>query len=100
MSEEHFSSRQKRLAVFVHGYGSSSKCWDTLFKLLKGDSTVVSEMDLICFEYPTKWFFARVLQRIPRIQEVAGLLAEFLRGQSVDHNDITLVGHSQGGLVI
>lgn len=101
MPEEHSPSQQRRLVVFVHGFGSSAKCWAKLFELLKGDPAVVSALDLVCFEYPTKWFNVWVIQRIPRLQEVAGFLAEFLgRSSFAAYDDITLVGHSQGGLVI
>lgn len=100
MTGKHPSSQQKRLVVFVHGFSSSSKCWANLSRLLQGDSTVANTMDLVCFEYPTKLFNAWMFQRIPRLQEVAGLLAEFIGRQPTDYNDITLLGHSQGGLVI
>lgn len=100
MFGKNFCSLQKRLAIFIHGFGSSSKCWDDLFELLKNDPTVTNEIDLVRFEYPTKWFNALIFQRIPRLMEVADVLAEFIKRLPTIYTDITLLGHSQGGLII
>ena len=92
---------RKRLAVFVHGFGSSAECWTDLLSGLRTDPRVDTACDLECYSYPTRWFNLRFCQRIPRLQEVSAGLAQFLEAARFqDYTDITLVGHSQGGLVI
>lgn len=95
------SSSEKQLAVFVHGFGSSAECWNPLLKLLKHDPKIAEAFDLACFEYPTQLVSLNPLRRIPRLQEIAKLLAGFLADKRyAGYQEITLVGHSQGGLVI
>lgn len=93
--------QKKQLVVFVHGFGSSSRCWDFLLDLLGKDPKVTNLFDLdASFEYPTavaNWWF---LTRIPRLSECAHALEGFLRPRFRKYQHITLVGHSQGGLVI
>lgn len=91
----------KRLVVFVHGFGSSAKCWSKLISKLQTDPRIKAAFDLECYEYPTKWFNLRLGQRIPRLEETASGLGAFLEQSRLrDYPDVTLVGHSQGGLVI
>src|SRR6266511_2846923 len=89
----------KALAVFVHGFGSSADCWKPLLKLLSEEPIVDARFDLQCYEYPTAWFSMNPLKRIPRLEEIARGHAEYL-DRCRDYPEITLVGHSQGGLVI
>lgn len=91
---------EKQLAVFVHGFGSSAECWNPLLKLLKDDPKIAEAFDLACFEYPTQWFSFNPLRRIPLLEEIAQSLAHFLADNSAGYSEITLIGHSQGGLVI
>lgn len=91
---------EKQLAVFVHGFGSSAECWNPLLKLLKDDPKFAEAFDLACFEYPTQWFSFNPLRRIPLLEEIAQSLAHFLADNSAGYSEITLIGHSQGGLVI
>ena len=98
---EHPDPAKKRLVVFVHGFGSSPICWDRLLKLLREDSRITEMFDLACFGYPTAWFNARFLRRIPRLLEIARSLAAFLESPELrTYRELILVGHSQGGLVI
>ncbi|HEX2162746.1 MAG TPA: alpha/beta fold hydrolase [Thermoanaerobaculia bacterium] len=92
---------RKRLAVFVHGFGSSADCWSRLRELFRSDPTVSAGFDLACFEYPTRWFNLRFTRRIPTLKEIAGGLASFLETAALaPYREMVLVGHSQGGLVI
>src|SRR5215467_14294921 len=94
-------SQHKNVIVFVHGFGSSPQCWEPLLALLKDDPQVISRFDRVCFQYPTRWAELHPLRRIPRIKEIADSLREFLESPSLAvYEEVTLVGHSQGGLVI
>ncbi len=91
----------KAAAVFVHGFGSSPACWDGLCALLEQDDAVTSRFDLHLFEYPTALVnTVPVLQRIPRLAELAEKLKDYLDSEPFWNRDVTLIGHSQGGLVI
>lgn len=95
------SPNEKGLIVFVHGFGSSAKCWDPLLSLLNQDPKIKAMFLFACFEYPTKWFNFNPLRRIPRIREIAHGLEGFLADKKYsNYEEVTLVGHSQGGLVI
>lgn len=89
------------LVIFVHGFISAPKCWDKLHDLLKDDDSIMSSFDLDCFKYDTDVLDLPSLNPLPTIQRVALDLAEFLdREEFSGYHDITLVGHSLGGLVI
>src|SRR6185503_14005194 len=90
----------KRLAVFVHGFNSSGACWDSLITLLQGDPDVSQEFDFQRFEYSTGVVRLPVLRRFPNVFEIGRGLAQYLDSLEQPYRDITLVGHSQGGLVI
>lgn len=69
-------------------------------KLLGSDERVTSSYDLATWTYPTKWVEMNILGRIPRLQELGRALAAELDSPRYRGRDLTLVGHSQGGLVI
>ena len=94
------TSRQKDLVLFVHGFGSSSKCWKPMLELLQGDEDVTSRYEFVTWEYPTKWVELNLLGRIPRLQEIGRSLAGEIDSPRYRGRRVTLVGHSQGGLVI
>ncbi len=91
---------QKPLVLFIHGFGSSGKCWEPLLKLLRADQQITAAYDLETWDYPTKWFELNILGRIPRLEEIAEKLQGDLALPEYRNREITLVGHSQGGLVI
>ncbi len=98
---DHPDPSRKRLALFVHGFGSSAAAWEPLRTLMKDDPEITGSFDLACYEYPTPWFNFRYLRRIPTLQEIAGGLANFLESADLrDYREWVLIGHSQGGLVI
>ena len=89
------------VVIFVHGFISSPACWDELRDLLTSDDRVMSSLDLDFFEYHTEVLDLPFLRPLPTIQQVALELAEFVgREKFSGYRDITLVGHSLGGLVI
>src|SRR5712692_5762057 len=89
----------KNLVVFVHGFGSSAECWKKVLELFDADNEISGAFDLATFSYPTAWFNKNPLGRIPRIMEIARKLGSDIE-QITSYREITLVGHSQGGLVI
>ena len=95
------SGGQKKPAlIFVHGFSSSAACWDQLLALLKEDPRIMSRYDTSCFEYPTQWFSFNPLRRIPRLAELGDKLRSFVDSDEYRNRELTLIGHSQGGLVI
>jgi hypothetical protein len=91
----------KDCVLFVHGFGSTpEKCWGRMMDLLRGDERITSRYDLEAFGYPTSWFETNVLGRIPALPELGRALAGKLQSSRYRGRTLTLVGHSQGGLVI
>jgi len=91
---------RKPIVLFIHGFGSSSRCWQTLLGLLGQDERITSRYELATWDYPTKWVEVNILGRIPRLQELGRALASELDSPRYRGRELTLVGHSQGGLVI
>jgi hypothetical protein len=91
---------RKAVVLFVHGFGSSSECWKGLLPLMGEDERVTSRYELATWDYPTKWVEVNLLGRVPRLQELGRALAAELGLPRYRGREITLVGHSQGGLVI
>jgi hypothetical protein len=95
---------KRHLVVFVHGFSSSPECWRELVKRLKRDVRFKA-YEFRCFEYATAMVFLGLHDRLPTLKEAAKGLGTFLDPFFGDVNgdkyiDITLVGHSMGGLVI
>src|SRR5258705_477647 len=94
------AAEQRGIVLFVHGFGSSSRCWSRLLELLGADDRITSRYELRTWDYPTQWFGLNPLTRIPRLQEIGRSLADEIDSPSYRGRPLTLVGHSQGGLVI
>ena len=88
------------IVLFVHGFGSSSRCWAPLLSLFGGDESITSRYELRTWDYPTKWIELNILGRIPRLQELGRSLGDEIDSPAYRGRPLTLVGHSQGGLVI
>jgi pimeloyl-ACP methyl ester carboxylesterase len=86
--------------VFVHGILSSEACWDELVGLLKKDPRIANRFLLRRFGYDAAPFKLDPRLRIPRLQEIGRALEGFLGSTELHGRQITLVGHSQGGLAI
>src|SRR3954467_13335691 len=90
----------KEIILFVHGFGSSRKCWIRLIQLLSKDERITSRYEFACWDYPTSWFSLNLRGRIPRLKEVSRALRNEIDSPRYRGRTITLIGHSQGGLVI
>ncbi len=87
-------SVSKGVIIFVHGFGSSHKCWEPLLTLLNRDSRVTSRYDLEYIDYPTTWLNLNPFQRIPRLKELSEYLNSFVVSSRFQGREITLVGHT------
>jgi pimeloyl-ACP methyl ester carboxylesterase len=67
---------------------------------LLADDEDMREWDIDFFEYDTRFLSLNPLARIPTIFEIGEKLKTWLRVRGYDQRPTTLVGHSQGGLVI
>lgn len=89
--------------VFVHGVNSSSGMWDAFERLMVADADLAGIVvePQPRFGYATgvwrPWWRLRV---IPSITTAADSLKEFLVTEASGFEQLVLVGHSQGGLVI
>lgn len=87
--------------IFVHGLGGSHKTWGRFGELLKSDPSV--DWDSFHFTYPSAKLGLRLLPTQSHYQPIE-VLAQALKSQidnRLEHyEEIALVGHSLGGLVI
>ena len=90
----------KTVVVFVHGFGSGPETWNPFTELLSADPLIPPTFSFECMRYETSWFNWNPLQRIPRLRELGDALGGFLKLRCADAENLFLVGHSQGGLVI
>jgi hypothetical protein len=67
---------------------------------LQGDERVTTGYDFATWEYPTSWVNLNVLGRIPGLPEIGKALGKKIDSPEFRDRELTLVGHSQGGLVI
>lgn len=90
----------KKVVIFVHGLGGSAKkSWGKFPELLKGDQDLDIEYGL--FEYPTEIARIPLLQKkYSSIQDLAKALKTFITQRCDRFDEVILVGHSMGGLVI
>ncbi|MFF4260321.1 alpha/beta fold hydrolase [Streptomyces sp. NPDC001663] len=85
--------------VFVHGFNSVPTMWDTFRALLDEDPDLAA-VQALTFGYDTRVWQPHPLRRIPTFDTVADSLKEFLDTDAEDFNNLVLVSHSQGGLVV
>ena len=86
--------------MLVHGIGSSKCCWSQFLSLLRADEIMTDRFEFEPYGYDTPWVNLRISRRIPRLTDLADGLKTFLSDTKFQDREITLVGHSQGGLVI
>lgn len=85
--------------VFVHGIaGSADGTWQPMMRVSSSDPAL-NQITLACFEYPTALFHFPWVGRFANLRELASGLKTELETRHSDRSEITLVGHSLGGLV-
>ncbi|MFD8693333.1 alpha/beta fold hydrolase, partial [Kitasatospora purpeofusca] len=84
----------------VHGFMSGPEVWDRFADLIAEDADL-AEARVLRFGYRTKlWKPLNPTRVIPSLDTVADSLKEFLRTDAERFEQLVLVGHSMGGLVI
>lgn len=93
-------SGHRSAVVFVHGFLSSAMTWQPLISLFNADKDVFARYALLPFEYDSPKFRLRPDRRIPNLAMLADSLSTFIDTKCAGYEQLVLVGHSQGGLVI
>lgn len=88
------------MILFVHGFGSSPRCWEPMLELLRQDERVTSRYELDTYQYPTARVELNPVARIPALRELGQALRHRIDSPKYRDRELTLIGHSQGGLVI
>lgn len=87
------------LVLFIHGLsGSAEATWARFPELLRRDSDL-RRFHVDTFSYPTSLFRLPFQKRSPGVATLAGALQTQIDNRFADHEDITLVCHSLGGLI-
>jgi pimeloyl-ACP methyl ester carboxylesterase len=110
------SDPTRPIVIFVHGIGSSSRCWtcaasppprlarwrrpDPLIGDIASSDPALSCFDFDYFSYDTRFFNWNPLRRIPPISQIGEQLKTWIHTKGYHRRPTTLIGHSQGGLVI
>ncbi len=90
----------RALVVLVHGFRDRPTCWDPFLKLLRDDFEISRHFKFVTLVYDTSWFDLNPRRNIPTIKQLGEQLKGFLNNAEFKDREITLVGHSMGGLVI
>jgi len=86
---------RRNLLVFVHGFNSSmDTAWGNFPNLVKTDDAF-KDFNILLYGYPT-----RICGQPTDIKHVGEGLASYLASTAQNYDDVILVGHSMGGLVI
>ena len=84
--------------VLIHGLFSSGKTWGDIEARIYEDTSINATP--IQFEYWSPRFRLNPFKKIPDFDTIARRLTTFLSMEASNYSAITLVSHSQGGLVI
>jgi esterase/lipase len=91
---------RKKCVLFVHGLGGGRKTWGKFEELLKKDQTINYIPEF--YSYSTCIF--RILHCIQpkyaKIETLSYALDTFIKNKLSDYDEIALVGHSLGGIII
>lgn len=88
--------------IFVHGLGGNAETWGKMPEFINADPSIVATCDH--WVYPTARlglkFFKYFQKNYLGVHELANSLKTFIDTKHGDADEIVLVGHSLGGLVI
>jgi hypothetical protein len=90
----------KGIILFLHGVASSEETWEPMLKLLDRDPRITTRYEFAAYSYPTKFLELNPLARIPELSQLGGQLESKIDLPEYRDRSLTLVGHSQGGLII
>jgi pimeloyl-ACP methyl ester carboxylesterase len=92
--------RPKGIILFLHGFASAADTWGEMLALLADDPRITARYDFATYSYTTKLLELNPLARIPELKELGQYLASEIDSPKYRGRPLTLVGHSQGGLII
>ncbi len=99
-SDESRRASARTSVFFVHGFGTDEeKTWSKLARLLAADDCL-SSLSFIPFRYATARARLRPWIKIPTISEIAKGLATEISIRSRLGQDVLIIAHSMGGLVV
>ena len=84
----------KKLILFIHGFMGGAATWGDFEKLLESDNQISEQYTIGFLEYPTG------VLKDPKIQRLSESLRTILNHEYEAYDDIVLVCHSMGGLVV
>lgn len=94
------TAAKKKAIYFIHGLGGrGDKTWQVLTALLNTDSMIANDCDFFAYTYPTALFRFPFTKRSVRLQDLALGLKTELEVRLRDYEEISIVGHSLGGLI-
>ncbi|MFP3990039.1 alpha/beta hydrolase family protein [Streptomyces sp. E11-3] len=85
--------------VFVHGLFSSPQTWSSFTELI-GQDEELAGMTPLLFGYSSPVAVLSPLRRIPSFDDLADSLQTFLEVEAHPFEQLVLVSHSQGGLIV
>jgi pimeloyl-ACP methyl ester carboxylesterase len=88
--------------VLVHGFGSGPETWEHVQERIAQDPSL-DFVRVLPFAYATgavRWSPLKVLQVFPAISTIADSLREYLRTEGGPFDDLVIITHSMGGLVV
>ena len=84
----------KKLILFIHGFMGGAGTWGDFETLLTSDKKISEKYTIGFLEYPTG------VLKDPKIQRLSESLGTILNHEYADYDDIVLICHSMGGLVV
>ncbi|WP_415949365.1 alpha/beta fold hydrolase [Streptomyces sp. KLOTTS4A1] len=94
-----YGEPQRLGVVFVHGFNSGPDVWEAFRERIAEDDSLAFA-DTLAFEYTTGLVRMRPDRRIPSLDTVSDSLKTYLEVRTSGFEQLVLVGHSMGGLVI
>ena len=85
--------------MLVHGIFSSAKTWDSLMATISRDKDL-ADLFVTTFEYATPKFNLNPAHAIPDYDDIALKLWTFLQATLKNYEQVSIVAHSQGGLIV
>jgi len=86
----------KEPVIFIHGINSSPSTWDEVLNRLYGDKAIRDRYEFWTFGYPTG---APIPYMAAEYRDAIQKMLAFRRSRGAAAQEITVVGHSMGGLL-
>lgn len=97
----------RQLLIFVHGFCSDHATWEPMLRRLRHDQRMSAQFEVVAVDYKSGLMATPAVERLPSVHEIGAYLDRRLRELMYDpqtgcnrYVDVTLVGHSMGGLAI